>query len=246
MQSWGHLVARRAWTVLVTGLVLVAAAAVFGLGVFGSLSNGGYDDRASESARSLVAEHATFTSHDADIVVIYSSPSMKVSDPAFRRAVSNVTTGLPKGTVKRVTTWYQTPSPTLISKDQHSTRVILALSGTSQDQKAALYDRVSTHLDAKALTTTVGGQWAVFRDVNHHVSADIARAEAIPMPILNLFCLALFASSPAAFDPPFRSRGQVRPPPSRRPRAAAATRFHAEARPGRTASRPMATSRTRG
>jgi len=90
MQSWGHFVARRAWTVLIAGLVLVAAAAAYGLGVFGSLSNGGYDDPASESARSLVKEHATFTSHDADIVVIYSSPSLKVGDPAFRNSVSNV------------------------------------------------------------------------------------------------------------------------------------------------------------
>ena len=203
MQSWGHLVARRAWTVLITGLVLVAAAAVFGLGVFGSLSNGGFDDPASESARSLVKEHATFTSHDADIVVIYSSPSMKVSDPAFRDSVSNVIKGLPKGSITRVTTWYQTPSPTLVSKDQHATRVIFALSGTSQDQKAALYDRVSTHLEATGLTTTVGGQWAVFRDVNHHVSADIARAEAISMPIVIILCLAFFGSATAALMPAF-------------------------------------------
>ena len=37
MQTWGRLVARRAWAVLIAGLVLVAAAAVFGLGVFGKM-----------------------------------------------------------------------------------------------------------------------------------------------------------------------------------------------------------------
>ncbi|MEO8517761.1 MAG: efflux RND transporter permease subunit [Dermatophilaceae bacterium] len=203
MQSWGRLVGRRAWTVLVAGLLLVVAAAVFGLGVFGSLSNGGYDDPESESARSLIAEHATFTSHDPDIVVIYSSTSMKATDPAFRRAVSNVITGLPKGSIQRVTTWYQTPSPALLSKDQHSTRVILALTGTSQDQKAALYDRVSPHLGAEGLTTTVGGQWAVFRDVNHRVAQDITRAEAISMPIVVLLCLVFFGSVTSALMPAF-------------------------------------------
>src|SRR5450756_136921 len=149
MQSWGHLVARRAGTVLVGGLALVAAAAIFGLGVFGSLSNGGFDDPASESARSLVTEHATFASHDADIVVIYSSASLKVSDAAFQESVANVFKGLPKGSTQRVTTWYQTPSPTLISQDEHATRVIISLSGTSKDEKATLYDQVRTHLDAK-------------------------------------------------------------------------------------------------
>ncbi len=203
MQSWGHLLARRAWTVLVAGLVLVAAAAVYGLGVFDSLSNGGYDDPASESARSLVAEHKTFTSHDADIVAIYSSPSMKVGDPAFREAVQDVIQGLPRGSVQRVTSWYDTPAPTLISKDQHSTRVILALSGTSQDDKAALFDKVGTQLEAKGLTTSVGGQWAVFRDVNEHVATDITRAEAISLPIVVLLCLAFFGSVTAALMPAF-------------------------------------------
>jgi uncharacterized membrane protein YdfJ with MMPL/SSD domain len=203
MQSWGHLVARRAWTVLIAGLVFVAAAAVTGLGVFGSLSSGGYDDPASASARALVKEHATFTSHDADIVVIYSSGSMKVSDPAFQASVSNVIKALPKGSTQRVTSWYQTPSPTLISKDQHATRVIFALSGTTQNQKATLYDRLSTHLDAKGLTTTVGGQWAVFRDVNNAVSRDIAKAEEISMPIVIILCLVFFGSVTAALMPAF-------------------------------------------
>src|SRR5664280_2403702 len=203
MQSWGRFVAGRAWTVLIAGLVLVVAAAIYGLGVFGSLSSGGYDDPASESARALAKEQATFTSHDADIVVIYSSASMKVSDPAFQRSISNVIKGLPKGSIQRVTTWYQTPTPALISKDQHSTRVIVALSGTSQAQKAALYDRVSPHLDAKGLSTTVGGAWAVFRDVNHRVSADIAKAEVISMPIVVILCLVFFGSVTAALMPAF-------------------------------------------
>jgi RND superfamily putative drug exporter len=203
MQTWGHFVARRAWPVLIAGLALVTVAAVFGLGVFASLSNGGFDDPASESARSLVAEHAAFTSHDADIVVIYSSPSMAVSDPVFRESVSNVVTGLPKGSIHRVTTWYQTPSPTLISKDQHATRVIFALSGTSPDAKAALYDQVKPHLGAKGLTTTIGGPWSVFRDVNHAVSSDIKKAESISLPIVILLCLAFFGSVTAALMPAF-------------------------------------------
>ena len=203
MQSWGHLVARRAKTVLGAGLALVVVAAVFGLGVFGSLSNGGFDDPASESARSLVTEHATFASHDADIVIIYSSPSMRVSDPAFRESVSNVISGLPKGSTQRVTTWYQTPSPTLISGDQHATRVIISLSGTTQDEKGTLFDQVRPHLDAKGLSTSVGGAWAVFRDVNKHVSADITRAEAISMPIVVLLCLVFFGSVAAALMPAF-------------------------------------------
>jgi len=201
MQTWGRLMAQRAWAVLIGGLAVVAAAAVFGLGVFGSLSNGGFEDPASESARSLAREHATFASHDADVVAIYSSPSLKVTDPAFKASVENAVSALPKGSVERVTSWYQTPSPTLVSKDGHATRVIIALHGTSQDQKATRYDEVRPLLDAKGLTTNVGGQWAVFGDVNTTVSKDIARAEGISMPIVFLLCLVIFGSFVSALMP---------------------------------------------
>jgi trehalose monomycolate/heme transporter len=201
MQTWGRFVARRAWAVLIGGMALVAAAALFGLGVFGSLSNGGFEDPASQSARSLAAEHATFTSHDADVVVIYSSPTLTVGDPAFKTSVSKVIAGLPHGAVARVTSWYQTPSPALISQDRRATRVILSLSGTSQSQKSDLYDQVRPHLDAGGLTTTVGGQWAVFNDVNHTVSKDIARAEGISMPIVLILCLLIFGSLVSALMP---------------------------------------------
>jgi len=195
------LVARRAWTVLAIGLVLVAGAGVFGLGVFGTLSNGGFDDPASESSRALVKEHSTFTSHDADIVVTYVSASMTVDDPAFRDSVSDVIEGLPRGSIQRVTSWYQTPSPALVSKDRRATRVVFALGGTSQDDKARLFEQVSPLLQAEGLTTTVGGAWAVFRDVNEAVARDALRAELISLPIVLLLCLMFFGSVTSALMP---------------------------------------------
>ena len=201
MNAWGRLVARRAWVVLIGAVALVAATAVFGFGVFGNLSNGGFEDPGSESARSLAKEHATFAGHDVDIDVIYSSPSTKVSDPAFKKSVSNVISALPKGSVERVITWYDTESPTLVSTDLHATRVILTLRGTSQEQKLVGYNQVRKHLDAKGLTTSVGGPWAVFDDVNDAVSRDIARAESLSMPIVLILCLVFFRSLMSALMP---------------------------------------------
>jgi RND superfamily putative drug exporter len=201
MQSWGSLVARRAWVVLIGGLALFAATAVYGLGVFDNLSDGGFEDPASESARSLAKEQASFTSHDPDIVAIYSSPSMKVADQAFQASITNMISGLPPGSVQRVITWYDTGLPTLISNDEHSTRVIVTLRGTSQSEKSTRYDEVKTHLGAKGLTTNIGGPWAVFNDVNQTVSKDIARAEGISMPIVFILCLLIFGSLVSALMP---------------------------------------------
>ncbi|HET7278276.1 MAG TPA: hypothetical protein VFJ22_09375, partial [Dermatophilaceae bacterium] len=58
----------RAWAVFIGGVAVVIAAAIYGVGVFGSLSNGGFDDPKSQSARELAVEQATFGGREADFV----------------------------------------------------------------------------------------------------------------------------------------------------------------------------------
>ena len=105
MYTWGRIVATRARLVLVAGLVLVAAAAAFGLGVFGSLSDGGFDDPASESTQALDAEREVFGNRGADVVALYSSDSLGVDAPAFRNAVTDTVDALPADAVDRVVTY---------------------------------------------------------------------------------------------------------------------------------------------
>jgi RND superfamily putative drug exporter len=201
LKTWSSFVAQRAALVVTVGLAIVIAAAVYGVGVFGSLSNGGFDDAKSESARELDAEQANFTGHDADVMAIYSSDDMTVDDPAFRSAVEDTVAGYTPEAVERVVTYYDTKAPSLVGDGGHATRVIITLAGDSQDAKADSWDAVEPTLDATGLTTQVGGQWAVFGDVNDTVSEDIARAESISMPIVFLLCLVIFGSVVAAFMP---------------------------------------------
>jgi RND superfamily putative drug exporter len=187
--------------VLTFSVLAVVAAAVFGFGVFGSLANGGFDDPETESARQLEAERDAFTSHAADVAAIYTSDTMTVDDPEFEAAVDNVVDGLPADAVERVSTYYDTGSPALVSADGDATMVVITLAGESQDDKATSYEEVEPTLEADGLTTYVGGQWAVFSDVNETVSADIARAESIAMPIVFLLCLVIFGSIVSAAMP---------------------------------------------
>jgi RND superfamily putative drug exporter len=187
--------------VLTFSVLAVVAAAVFGFGVFGSLANGGFDDPETESARQLEAERDAFTSHAADVAAIYTSDTMTVDDPEFEAAVDDVVDGLPADAVERVSTYYDTGSPALVSADGDATMVVITLAGESQDDKATSYEEVEPTLEADGLTTYVGGQWAVFSDVNETVSADIARAESIAMPIVFLLCLVIFGSIVSAAMP---------------------------------------------
>ena len=201
MQRWGQLVARRSWAVLLGGIAVVLAAAAYGIGVFGNLSNGGFDDPATDSAKELVLEQATFPGREADLVVVYSSPTLGVKDPTFRRAVTSTLSALPKSGVAGTVTYYDTRSPGLVSSDGHATRVIITLAGSSQDAKSDSWDAVKGDLDATGLSTSIGGRWAVFGDVNEQVSKDIARAESISLPIVFLLSLLIFGSFVSALMP---------------------------------------------
>ena len=55
IDRWGAFVGRRALAVLLLGVVITLGAGAFGAGVFDSLSQGGFDDKGSESARELDA-----------------------------------------------------------------------------------------------------------------------------------------------------------------------------------------------
>lgn len=201
MRTWGQFVARRSWAVLLGGLAVVLVAAAYGIGVFGSLSNGGFDDPATDSAKELALEQATFPGRETDLVVVYSSPTLTVQDPAFEKAVTDTLAALPSSDVAGAVTWYATQAPGLLSTDNHATRVVITLAGTTQDAKSDNWDAVKDDLSAPGLSTSVGGRWAVFGDVNTQVSEDIARAESISLPIVFLLSLLIFGSLVSALMP---------------------------------------------
>ncbi|GAA2120884.1 MMPL family transporter [Nocardioides bigeumensis] len=204
MNRWGAFVARRARAVLAAALVLVALAAVYGFGVFGALSDGGFEDRDAESSRALSAVLESFPESSADLVVVYSSDDLTIADPEFAAAVRDTLDGLAAGPVVNTVTWFDTQSPDLVSADQHATRVIVTLAGDDLEEKVASYDAVRDDLDASSSTgleTHVAGQYVVFEDVNGQVSKDIARAESISLPIVLLLSLVIFGSAIASLMP---------------------------------------------
>jgi RND superfamily putative drug exporter len=187
--------------VLLGGIAVIVAAAAYGIGVFGSLSNGGFDDPATDSAKELALEQATFPGRETDLVVVYSSPTLTVEDPAFRDAVTGTLADLPREDVSGVVSWYDTQAPALVSSDRHATQVVITLAGKSQDAKSDDWEAVKDNLAAPGVSTSVGGQWAVFGDVNEQVSKDIARAESISMPIVFILSLLIFGSFVSALMP---------------------------------------------
>ena len=205
IERWGALVARRSLAVLLAGLAVAVAAAAYGFGVFDSLSQGGFDDKSSESARELKLEQDTFGNQGIDVVAIYSSDDLTADDPAFQAEVQRIVEGYTPGTTTRVVPYYAAPDQAgLVSEDGHAAQVLVSMAGSSQDDYLSNYDELAPTLQAgedSPLDTDVAGAFAVFDDVNEITSEDLARAEMISMPIVLLLALLIFGSLVAASMP---------------------------------------------
>lgn len=199
---WGAAVVRLRWWVVAAGLAVVVAGATWGAGVFGALSGGGYDDPDSESNRAAaIAEQ--LGRGEPDLVVLWSSDTLAVTDPAFRDAVAGtVATLRGRPEVAQVAAYTDEPaSPALVSTDRRATYAAVYLAAADEDGKAAAYHRIEPGLAAPGLTTRVGGLVAFTDQANAQTKEDITRAEIFSLPVLFVLLVLIFRGLIAALSP---------------------------------------------
>jgi RND superfamily putative drug exporter len=206
-EAWGRAVSRRRRLTLVITLLFVAFAGAWGTGVFGKLSSGdNFTPPSSPSQREAAAAEQVFGRNDADVVVLYRSAAMAVTDPAYRQAVTTALSALPRADVARVSTYWSTGSPSLVSTDRHSTYAVLQLTGADDAARHQTYDAIKNELTpaslaADGVTARVGGNVATEVAINNEVTADIAKAEGFSMPVLLILLTVIFGSLAAASLP---------------------------------------------
>jgi RND superfamily putative drug exporter len=191
---------RRRW-VIAGALIFVAFAAVWGTQVLGALKGGGFDDPGSGSSHAAKIINDRVGPPDGELVVLYESRSMTVDDPAFRAAVTGTLARLPKNDVPHVTTFWDTRSPALVSRDRHATYAAIRLTGADLQARLATYDRIRDDLAAPGLRTLRGGTIGINSDLNRQTSAGLARAEMISTPILLALLVVIFGSLVSALLP---------------------------------------------
>nr|WP_238350922.1 MMPL family transporter [Kribbella shirazensis] len=178
---------------------------VWGTGVFGSLANGGFDAPDTEAANAVKTIEQNVGRTGTDVVVLYRSPSGTVADPAFRQSVEQHLAALPSADVTGTTTYWSSRSPVFVSKDQRSTYAVLTLAGATQEERLDTFHRIADQVRAPAagLDTKVGGEVAVFDEVNTQTEHDIVRAESISMPVVLVLLVVVFGGLVAASLPLF-------------------------------------------
>jgi RND superfamily putative drug exporter len=206
-EAWGRVLSRRRRLTLVITLLFVAFAGAWGTGVFGKLSSGdNFTPPSSQSQREANVADQVFGRNDADVVVLYRSAAMTVTDPAYRQAVTTALNSLPRADVAKVATYWSTGSPGLVSSDRHSTYAVLQLTGADDAARHHAYDTIKNELTpaslaADGVTARVGGNVAMEVAINNEVAADIAKAEGFSMPVLLILLLVIFGSLAAASLP---------------------------------------------
>ncbi|HEX2029121.1 MAG TPA: MMPL family transporter [Nitriliruptorales bacterium] len=192
------------WALVSLTLVGAAAAGVVGRGVAESLSSGGFEDPDAESSRAAALVAEEFGGGAPDLVLVVTAGAGSVDDPDAGAAASALQGRLAaeEGVVDVASYWSLGGAPPLRSADGSRALVFARLAG-SQDQvlERAGELRAEYHGEAGAITVGVGGEAAVFHEVNQVVEEDLVTAERIAFPVTLVLLVLLFGSVVAALLP---------------------------------------------
>jgi RND superfamily putative drug exporter len=198
-----RLVVRRPKLVLLTALILAVLAITFSGGLVGALKTGGFDDTRSDSVhgRALLAQH--FRAADPNLVVLIEKRGGSVDDADTRAAAQRVTQRLSATTGVTVAgSYWSDRLPQLVNRDRDKGIVLVHVDG-DEDQSAQRVTGLHDDLAGStgAVRVSFGGLTQVNNDINDQVTADLARAEAIAIPITLVLLLLVFGTVWAAGAP---------------------------------------------
>lgn len=199
---WARMIIRARWAVLVIAAMIVVIGATWGVGVFDALTDGGFQNEDSPSSQTSERIDEKFGRQTTDIVVLYESDQYVVTDPQFADDVSHKAAEIEKwDEVDTVASYYSTKSETFVADDEHSTFVAVTLTGDDDAERADQYASVKDDLAIDGFQTQLGGEAAIFDDVNTQTQQDIITAEMYSLPILLGLMVIIFGSLVAATTP---------------------------------------------
>ncbi|MCD0445273.1 MMPL family transporter [Glycomyces sp. A-F 0318] len=202
----GRAVIKARWLIVAGIAAVFAVGATWGLGVFDEFTDGGFVSAESRSVLDAETIEEEFGSIGADVVVLYSSDTMTMDDPAFADAVEGAVADIEGiDEVESVASYSGTRSPAFVAEDGHATFAAVTLAGASDDENSGIYEEIEDELrgagDTGGLDVSLGGGAAVFADLNEQVQHDLEIAEMISLPILLLIMIAVFGALVAASLP---------------------------------------------
>ncbi|WP_168708272.1 MULTISPECIES: MMPL family transporter [unclassified Rhodococcus (in: high G+C Gram-positive bacteria)] len=204
MNRWASFVVSHKRWVLSIAVVVVALSGIWGLGVFGKLSEGGFIDPGSEAAEvsELVAGLGQQT---PDIVAIYTAPEGKSIDDIAPDVTSVLDAFQNKYAVANVTSYWTADTGTkqfLVSKDRTKALATVTL-GPDSGITFATFGEIPPQLEVPGVTSQFAGGSVVGVSFSQTLQEDLVRSEAIAIPITLVLLIVIFGGVVAAAVPVF-------------------------------------------
>ncbi|MGC4962325.1 MMPL family transporter [Gordonia sp. DT101] len=203
-----RLIIRAPRAVLAGAVLVLALAGLYGATAAQHLLAGGYSDPNSGSARADRVLDETFHRGGLQVVIKLDGPAgmNMATDPIARAVGGGIVDELERrDDVQRpILSIWQDPNlaPGLVSRDSTSTLIVATLDGGEElapERAEQIADLVSG--EEQGISVRVGGQGLVFSQVNAQTTKDLAKAEAIAIPISFLVLIVVFGGLVAAALP---------------------------------------------
>jgi RND superfamily putative drug exporter len=199
MKRWAEIVVRRKRSALYGFVALVLLSSIFGFQSFGLLKAGGYDNPNSDSARVFELLDSKFDTQTPEVVLIADMPTLvdTTSSRTIGRDLLNELKQI-EG-VETVTSYYTLGAPpSLRSTDGKAAYFFVKLKddAAQSDVGKSISDEFTG--DYNGAKIHVAGFAAISSEINSTISEDLARAEAIAVPLILLLLVFVFGSLVAA------------------------------------------------
>lgn len=200
MRRLAQFVVRRSQTVLVGFIGLVAISAIWGFQSFGLLKGGGYDDPGSNSAKVADLLVSEFEQESAEVILVADFDQL-ANDPASLTQAKELAAALTEiDEVRKIESYYSLGSPpSLLSEDGKAAYFFVYLDDGARDAEVA--KKISAEFGADwngGPDIYVAGFAAVTSSINSAIEGDLAKAEAIAIPLTVVLLLFVFGSLVAA------------------------------------------------
>jgi RND superfamily putative drug exporter len=200
--AWGHFVYRFRWATLGISAALMALSVIV-TAAGGDLHSGGIIQTSESGRAAELIKDELPRSTGTSFTVVFASPTMLVTDPAFKAAVDKALKPMrDDARVQSVLTAFD-PGPqasALVSKDQHKAVAVVAV---KDDNVAAqkYYVELRNKIVSDTLSAEATGYLAINHDFNTILEADLQRAEFVSLPLALILLLLVFGTLLAAMLP---------------------------------------------
>jgi RND superfamily putative drug exporter len=194
----GSFVVRRARLVLVAALLAVIGLGVLGIGAFGKLKTGGFQDPGAGSTTAQALTDQRFGGSDGVVLLVHAGAGTVDGAPARAAGARAARRLAAVPGVSGVVSYWQTRDPGLRSADG---RYALIVGATLSDHDLSSAELASLRSRSGPVDVTVGGGAAIGKDITKQVGKSLAIAEAIAVPIITALLVFAFGSVVAALLP---------------------------------------------